>query len=69
MTKALLPRTRTFTRTFCPLLQLQLIPKGFYRRGAEREEVAEAEQEETQHKGTEAQRSDRIKVKNRHGGA
>jgi len=25
------------------LLQLQLIPKGFYRRGAEREEVAEEE--------------------------
>ena len=29
----------------------------------------EEEQEETQHKGAKTQRSDRIKVKNRHGGA
>ena len=41
-----------------------------HRRGAEGEEGEEGEeQKETQHKGTEAQRSEGIKVKNRHGGA
>ena len=88
MAKSLLPRT--FTRTFCPLLQL--FPKGIYRGGAEREEGEEqkenltqrtkgpsqqvtnhesqitVERSETQHKGTEAQRLDKIKVTNRHGG-
>ena len=84
---------------WAPFLCLQVDgerEKNFHRRGAEREEDAEGEeqkgdltqgqksssilitshesqitveQSETQHKGAKAQRSDRIKVKNRHGGA
>jgi len=46
--KSLLPRTRTFTRTFCPQLLLQLFPKGIYRRGAEGEEGDEQKENLTQ---------------------